>query len=349
MAMTNDRSAEVRFWAIRALSAPVVAKSSVALDTAAARLRDALGDADRRVRTEAVRALVTYDDDASVAAIVKALSDPDMWIAVSAAESMGRFSARASSVVPALVQASAAGRPLALRIAALAPLTSLSPEAARPLADALAETDNATARTAAAAARRQMDAAAARATGARGTGAQGAGGGRGAGRGNAPATPALTARTDADYRDLVTKYVLPAWNGAPLPRVRFETSRGAIDVELNAGDAPFAVEYLMAIAASGEIAGSEFGRVVPNFVAQENAIRPSGRVRDEVNRHGLRRGTLSWASAGLDTGRPGYTFGSTPQPHNEGGFTALGQIVAGLDVVDRLELGDRILSVRVIR
>jgi cyclophilin family peptidyl-prolyl cis-trans isomerase len=194
-----------------------------------------------------------------------------------------------------------------------------------------------------------MDAAAARATGARGTGAQGAGGGRGAGRGNAPATPALTARTDAEYRDLVTKYVLPAWNGAPLPRVRFETSRGAIDVVLNAGDAPFAVEYLMAIAASGEIAGSEFGRVVPNFVAQENAIRPSGRLRDEVNRHGLRRGTLSWASAGLDTGRPGYTFGSTPQPHNEGGFTALGQIVAGLDVVDRLELGDRILSVRVIR
>jgi peptidylprolyl isomerase len=84
-------------------------------------------------------------------------------------------------------------------------------------------------------------------------------------------------------------------------------------------------------------------------VAQQRPIRNEGTLRDEVNRHGLTRGNLSWASAGLDTGRPGYTLGSTPQPHNEGDFTALGRVVRGLDVVDRLELGDSITAARLLR
>jgi cyclophilin family peptidyl-prolyl cis-trans isomerase len=57
---------------------------------------------------------------------------------------------------------------------------------------------------------------------------------------------------------------------------------------------------------------------------------------------------LSWASSGLDTGHPGYTLGITPQPHNEGDFTSLGRVVRGMDVVDRLELGDRITGARML-
>jgi cyclophilin family peptidyl-prolyl cis-trans isomerase len=125
-----------------------------------------------------------------------------------------------------------------------------------------------------------------------------------------------------------------------------DTPRGQIEVELNPGDAPLGVEYFAAVVASGDIVGTEFGRVVPNFVAQQRAIRADMRLRDEVSRLGLLRGTLSWASAGLDTGNPGYTLGSTPQPHNEGNFTALGRVVAGMDVVDRLELGDKITGAR---
>ena len=124
------------------------------------------------------------------------------------------------------------------------------------------------------------------------------------------------------------------------------TARGEIEVELFAADAPLGLEHLLRVVESGDIVGTEFGRVVPNFVAQQRAIRDDVVLRDEVNRHGLNRGTLSWASAGLDTGRPGYTLGHTPQPHNEGDFTALGRVVAGMDVVDRLELGDKITAAR---
>ena len=104
--------------------------------------------------------------------------------------------------------------------------------------------------------------------------------------------------------------------------------------------------HLVRVVESGEIVGTEFGRVVPNFVDQQRAIRDDVTLRDEVNRRGLTRGTLSWASAGLDTGRPGYTLGNTPQPHNEGDFTALGRVVSGMDAVDRIELGDKITGAR---
>lgn len=100
---------------------------------------------------------------------------------------------------------------------------------------------------------------------------------------------------------------------------------------------------------SGEIVGTQFTRVVPNFVAQQRGIRNDVVLRDEVSRRGLTRGNLSWASAGLDTGRPGYTLGVTPQPHNEGNFTALGRVVRGMDVVERLELGDAITAARMVR
>ena len=60
--------------------------------------------------------------------------------------------------------------------------------------------------------------------------------------------------------------------------------------------------------------GTEFSRVVPDFVAQQRGIYTDHRLRDEVTRLGLTRANLSWASSGLDTGRPGYTLGHTPQP-----------------------------------
>ena len=76
------------------------------------------------------------------------------------------------------------------------------------------------------------------------------------------------------------------------------------------------------------------------------------------------RGNLSWGSnignatrfpgtrgpgAAYDTGPAVYTFGQTPQPHNEGDFSALGRIVIGMDAVDRMELGDYVVSVRVVK
>ena len=327
--MAADQSPEVRFWAVRGLVAASADAAKVDRAVTSARLRAAVKDSDRRVRTEALRALAGYDDDESFAVLLAALDSPDTWLSVSAAEAMGRFTARKDVVVPKLVAAVAAGKPLALRITALAPLAALAPDAAKEAATALTTETSVVAKAAATQTLARLE-------------------------GPRPATPAgprpprttPSPQSDDEYRRLVERWIVPDYNGAPKPRVVLETPRGAIEIELNAGDSPMGLAHLVRVVESGEIAGTEFGRVVPNFVDQQRAIRDDVTLRDEVNRRGLLRGTLSWASAGLDTGRPGYTLGSTPQPHNEGDFTALGQVVSGMDAVDRIELGDKITGAR---
>ena len=171
--------------------------------------------------------------------------------------------------------------------------------------------------------------------------------GRGGGRGQRQ-RPALVARPMEEYRGIVAKWIVPAYMGKPLPRARWETTRGPIELELYAGDAPLAMDAFEHIMSAGTIVGTEFSRVVPDFVDQQATIRDAAVQRDEVNRHRLTRGNLAWASAGLDTGRPGYTLNHTPQPHNEGDFTSLGHVVGGQDVVDRMELGDRVTAAKLL-
>ncbi len=354
LTLSRDRSADVRFWAVRGLVPPTAparaggaapsaqaGAESARFDRAAtsARLREAVRDDDRRVRTEALRALALHDDDASFAVVLAALDDPDTWLSVSAAENMTRYPTRADAIVPALIRATATSRPLALRAVAIDPLSRLAPDAAIEPAAMLAQSATGVARNAGVQAlQRAGDAGRARlAT----LGIEVPAGGRGRGAAEPPAP-----RPIADYRGLVERWIVPDYNGAPKPRAIWETAKGAIELELNPGDAPLGVEHFLQLTESGDIVGTEFSRVVPNFVDQQQTIRNARRLRDEVNLHGLLRGTLSWASSGLDTGRPGYTLASTPQPHNEGNFTALGRVVAGMDVVDRIEWGDAILAAR---
>ena len=114
--LSRDASAEVRFWAVRGLAAPPANADSTGFDRerAAARLTETLADPDRRVRTESLRALVTYDTEAALAAALEALDSPDTWLSVSAAESLGRFASRASTFIPRLVAATAPSRPTAV-------------------------------------------------------------------------------------------------------------------------------------------------------------------------------------------------------------------------------------------
>ena len=349
--MADDPSAEVRFWAVRGLSPALVDQAGLDRTVVSTRLTVATNDADRRVRTEALRVLVQYDDDRAFGALVAGLSSPDTWISTSAAEAAGRFASRAAVLTPALIAAAAPAKPLWLRQTALAPLITLAPEAALEVATTLAHSDAGVARSSAVQALGRL-------------GAPGRArldelnadpalkgllpaGGRGGGGGGGAARPPAPVRADADYRRIVEKWILPDYNGAPKPHAIWETARGMIELELFPGDAPLGVEYFAQAVSSGDIVGTEFGRVVPNFVAQQQAVRNAPTLRDEVNRHGLMRATLAWASAGLDTGRPGYTLGNTPQPHNEGDFTALGRVVRGMDVVDTLEWGDKIIAARI--
>jgi HEAT repeat protein/cyclophilin family peptidyl-prolyl cis-trans isomerase len=342
MTLAEDASPEVRFWAVRGLAPAVVTEAGGDLAKTSAMLRRGVTHTDRRVRTESLRALALYDDDESFRVVLDALESPDTWLAVSAAEALGRHKSRIDVVTPKLVAAAAAGKPLALRLTALTPLTTLAPAAAVDVAAALVRERSTVARTSAIQAlqrlgdlgRAQLDALSA--DPATKDLVAAAGGQRGRGQAEAPK------RMDADYRRIAEQWIVPDYNGAAKPRAVLTTPRGEIEVELHAGDAPLGLAYFVQAVETGDIVGTEFGRVVPDFVAQQRPIRNALTLRDEVSRLGLTRGNLSWASSGLDTGRPGYTLGITPQPHNEGDFTALGRVVRGMDVLERLELGDAV-------
>ncbi len=352
LVLSRDRAPDVRFWAVRGLTLKTVTGSSTPLETAAALLREATADADRRVRTEALRTLGEYPDRASVDIVLKALESPDAWLSVSAAEALARHTEHAAIIVPKLADAVRQTRSTALRLTALASLATLDPASAFELMsnvqwDDLQVTRNARrqALTRIATAAKQpdskLDAAALNAALEQVNQRAADGGQR-----TAAAPPQ---RPIEEYRALVERFVVPDIRGARKPRAILTTNRGEIEVELYSGDAPLGTEHFIKLVASGDIVGTEFSRLVPNFVAQQQAIRNASRLRDEVSRLGLTRGNVSWASGGLDTGRPGYTFGNTPQPHNEGDFTALGRVIRGMDVVDRFELGDRITAARMIK
>ena len=352
LVLSRDRSPEVRFWAVRGLTLKTVTGSSTPIETAAVLLREATADPDRRVRTEALRTLGEYPDRASVDIVLKALESPDSWLSVSAAEALARHTEHASITIPKLADAVRQTRSAALRLTALAALATLDPVSAFELMskvqwDDLQVTRNARrqALTRIATAAKQpdskLDAAAVNA-------ALEPFNPRAPDGGQRPAAPPPQ-RPIEDYRALVERFVAPDIRGARKPRAILTTNRGEIEVELYPGEAPLGTEHFIKLVESGDIVGTEFSRLVPNFVAQQQAIRNASRLRDEVSSLGLTRANVSWASAGLDTGRPGYTFGNTPQPHNEGDFTTLGRVVRGMEVVDRFELGDRITAARMVK
>jgi len=376
--LVADPSGEVRYWAVRGLVPALVDGAQMNRRDVSNTLRSLVNvDPDRRVRVEAFRVLMQYEDENAFAAFANALDSSDTWMSVSAAEAAGRFAKRAPTA-SILNEAASESKPVALRMTALAPLVTLSPGSAAKLAVSLAHSDTNAARAMAfqtlsgmgelgiealdyLARDASMSAYSAQITSARSTavaraagpgaagGNRGAGAGGNRGAGGAPPNRGGAPRPDAEYRALVERWIVPAYNGRPGPRAIWETPKGAIELELYPGDVPMGTEYFLKAVESGDIVGTEFTRLVPDFVAQQAGIRNAPTLRDEVNQRGLTRGNLSWASAGLDTGRPGYTLGNTPQPHNEGNFTSLGRVVRGMEVVDKLERGDKVTAARMIK
>lgn len=138
-------------------------------------------------------------------------------------------------------------------------------------------------------------------------------------------------------------------------RAVITTNRGEIEVELYQGEAPLTVRNFLALASRGFFDGQEWPRVVPNFVIQGGDPRgdtsggPGYAIRDEINRHVYGRGTLGMALSGPDTGGSQWFITHSPQPHLDGTYTVFGQVVRGLEVVDAILPGDRIIRIREVR
>jgi cyclophilin family peptidyl-prolyl cis-trans isomerase/HEAT repeat protein len=129
------------------------------------------------------------------------------------------------------------------------------------------------------------------------------------------------------------------------------TSKGVIGIELFPEDAPLTVQNFLSLARKGYYNNTSFHRVVPNFVIQGGDPRADGnggpgyQIRCEINMKPYVRGSVGMALSGKDTGGSQFFICHSPQPHLDGGYTVFGQVIEGLDVVDKITRGDVIEKV----
>jgi cyclophilin family peptidyl-prolyl cis-trans isomerase/HEAT repeat protein len=169
--------------------------------------------------------------------------------------------------------------------------------------------------------------------------------------------PASAAATAAAIRPAPGRpddaYASPVLVAPPVsPHVYLETDKGTIEIELAVLDAPLTCENFLKLAQSGYFTGLAIHRVVPNFVVQDGDNRGDGEggpgytIRDELNMLPYLRGTVGMALDGADTGGSQWFITHAPQPHLDGTYTVFGRVVAGMEVVDRLQQWDVIRHVR---
>ena len=148
-------------------------------------------------------------------------------------------------------------------------------------------------------------------------------------------------KTVADYAALLEQARRP-WTA------KVETSRGAFTIRFAGDAAPLTVMNFVALAQKGYFDGAPVHRVVPNFVVQDGDPTgtgnggPGDEIRDELNTIPYAVATVGMALSGPDTGGSQWFVTQSPQPHLDGGYTVFGSVVAGMDVVLRIEQGDRI-------
>jgi peptidyl-prolyl cis-trans isomerase A (cyclophilin A) len=137
---------------------------------------------------------------------------------------------------------------------------------------------------------------------------------------------------------------------APPPtfRARFETSAGVFTIQVHTDWAPQGADRFYTLVKSGYYDDARIFRVVPGFMAQFGisgdpkvwAVWRGRRIPDDPVRQSNTRGMVSFATAGPNTrtAQIFINFGNNSMLDGEG-FAPFGQVVEGMDVVDRLFAG----------
>lgn len=137
-------------------------------------------------------------------------------------------------------------------------------------------------------------------------------------------------------------------------RVLIKTVKGEIEIQLMVEEAPGSVANFLQLTNSQYFNAKNFHRVVPNFVIQGGCNRGDGwgsedySIRSEFSQRRYKEGSVGMASAGKDTEGTQWFITHSPTPHLDGRYTIFAEVVRGMDVVHRIEVGDEILSVEMV-
>ena len=137
-----------------------------------------------------------------------------------------------------------------------------------------------------------------------------------------------------------------------------ETEKGVMKAELYADATPGTVANFVDLAQHGFYDGLTFHRVIPDFVIQGGCPRGDGtggpgytiKCETSAPRQYHDRGVLSMAHAGRDTGGSQFfiCLNRENTQHLDGRHTCFGKVVEGIDVIDDIRQGDRMLSIKIV-
>ncbi len=140
---------------------------------------------------------------------------------------------------------------------------------------------------------------------------------------------------------------------------------GEIRLEFWPGDAPNHVKNFLDLARKGFYDGQKVHRVEPKFVVQFGDPQtktlplsdprigtggPGHTVKAEFNKRPFERGVLGMARTNdPDSAGSQVYIMLGPAPFLNGKYTAFGRVTSGMEVVDRIKVGDRIKAIKVVQ
>jgi peptidyl-prolyl cis-trans isomerase B (cyclophilin B) len=157
---------------------------------------------------------------------------------------------------------------------------------------------------------------------------------------------------------MVYSFAKPMQVSELMTKVRMETDKGTVMIELWSDDAVNTVKNFLELANSGFYSGLKFHRVVNDFVVQGGDPRGNGTggpgYAIPCETTGARQkhvnGALSMAHAGKDTGGSQFfiVLNEKNCKHSDGKHTVFGRVVEGFNVVKTIAQGDRMKKVEVL-
>jgi len=159
---------------------------------------------------------------------------------------------------------------------------------------------------------------------------------------------------EGEWLDERAILVLADWIAAKKPRIVFETTAGTFTIELDPAVAPVHCVSLLNAVRNGIYTDTRFHRVVPSFVIQGGDPHGHGgggagwTVPDELSGKRFVRGALGMPKSVKDDGGCQiFVMHSTYRPLDER-YTCYGDVVSGMDAVDRIRVGDHIKRARIV-
>jgi len=137
-------------------------------------------------------------------------------------------------------------------------------------------------------------------------------------------------------------------------RITIETDRGNIELELYPEKMPVTVENFLKLTNSGFYNGLTFHRV-EHWVVQGGDPRGNGtggpgwtiRLETHPELKNVRGAVAMARAAHPDSAGSQFYILKTDAPWLDGQYAVFGRVTAGMDVVDGLEIGDRMNMVKV--